>query len=61
MSIDRKCRLTRCHTCDAPIWVPVNDFHHTPDGKPKNFCYPCAWSRLGDTSAKSTTDAAPTH
>lgn len=49
MPTKRVCELTHCATCTAPIWVPTNDFHLDESGNPKNFCYPCAWARLGET------------
>lgn len=43
------CLPTRCNSCDSPIYVPIHDFH-----KERNYCYPCAWSRLeGETSGRS--------
>lgn len=49
MPTKRVCELTMCHTCTAPIWVPITDFHLDEKGYAKNFCYPCAWARLGET------------
>lgn len=57
MPTKRVCELTSCYTCSAPIWVPITDFYLDKDGKPKNFCYPCAWSRLGETGIPVVSNA----
>jgi len=42
--VTQKCISAICYTCSAPIWVPTYDWH--PE---RNYCYPCAWTVLGET------------
>lgn len=53
MSLDSDmstCIHTRCHRCDTPVWIPINDYSDT-----RNYCYPCAMSKLGEVPSDKRT------